>query len=99
MEETWGGEQISSHQVLIPLTEKTDPFLSKEGVEENRYAYEKGNLTREEALQWVMRQFQRRVSFRVYAGLLRFYWMLLRHDNYFIADYDHLGAGDYIDKW
>jgi hypothetical protein len=99
MEETWEGQQIFYHQVPVPLTEKTGPFLSDEEVKEKRYAYEKGNLTREEALQWVMHQFQRRVSYRVYSGLLRFYWILLRQENYFIADCDHFGAGDYIDKW
>jgi hypothetical protein len=99
MEELWGGQQIFYHQVPVPLTEKTGPFLSDEEVKEKRYAYEKGNLTREEALQWVMHQFQRRVSYRVYSGLLRFYWILLRQENYFIADCDHFGAGDYIDKW
>ena len=99
MEESWEGEQIFYHQVPVPLTEKSGPLLSEEEVKEKRYAYEKGNLTREEALQWVIHQFQRKVTYRVYSGLLRFYWILLRQENYFIADCDHFGAGDFIDKW
>lgn len=99
MEETWEGKQIFYHQVPVPLIEKVGPFLSEEEVEEKRNAYEKGNLTREEALQWVIRQFQRRVSFKVHTILLRFYWILLRQDNYFVAYNDHFGKGDYTDKW
>ena len=99
MEESWEGEQIFYHQVPVPLTEKSGPLLSEEEVKEKRYAYEKGNLTREEALQWVIHQFQRKVSYRVHVELLRFYRILLRHDNHFKADYIHYGAGDYVDKW
>ena len=99
MEETWEGERIFSNQVPVPLIEKTGSFLSREEVKEKMNAYRNEHLTREEALQWVIRQFQRRVPHRVYTILFRFYWILLRQDNYFIADHDHFGKGGYIDKW
>ena len=98
-EETWEGERTFYQQMLLPLTERIGPPLPEEKVEEIKNAYEEGNLTREEALQWVLKQFQRRVTFRVLCRLLRFYWILLRQDNYFIADCDHFGKGDYLDEW
>ena len=98
MEETWKGEQVFYQQTPVPLLEKTGSPLSEEKVEEKRNAYDEGNLTREEALQWVIKQFQRRVTFQVICRLLRFYWTLLRQDNYFIADCDHFGKGGYFDE-
>jgi hypothetical protein len=99
MEETWEGERIFDHQVPVPLIEETGPSLSEEEVDEKMSAYRNKHLTREEALQWVIRQFQRRVSYWVHADLFRFYRILLRQDNYFIADHVRYGEGDYIDKW
>ena len=98
-EETWEGERTFYQQMLLPLTERTGPPLPEEKVEEKRDAYEEGNLTREEALQWVVRQLQRRAAFDRYDSLMKFYWMLLRPGQFFKADSIHYGRGDYIDEW
>lgn len=98
-EETWEGEQIFYHQQLIPLKEKTGTPLSSEEIDEKKHAYKKGDLTREEALQWVVGQLQRKPAFKRFSYLLTFYWMLLRGEGYFRPYSLHDGEGDYIDEW
>ena len=99
IEETWEGERTFYQQLPLPLTEKGGPPLSEEEFEKIKNAYEEGNLTREEALQWVIRQLQRRAAFDRYNSLMRFYWILVRPDQFFKADSVHFGKGDYIDEW
>ena len=99
MEETWEGERTFYQQFPLPLTEKRGPPLSREEIEEIRDAYEEGNLTREEALQWVVSQLQRRAAFDRYNSLMRFYWILVRPGQFFQAHSDRFGKGDYIDEW
>lgn len=98
IEETWGGEQIFYRQIPIPI-KKGSPPLSKEKIKEKENAYKKGYITKEEALNWVEKQFQRKADFDRYKSLLRFYWILLRPGQFSEADYVHYGKGDYIDKW
>lgn len=98
VEETWEGEQIFYHQLPIPIKEETGPPLSDNEVQEKENTYKKGNITREEALQWVITQLQRKSALVKYDSLLKFYWILLRLDQYFEAQYVHYGQGDYINK-
>jgi len=98
IEETWGREETFYRQVPIPIKKGSSP-LSKEEIKKMENVYKKGNITREEALDWVENQFRRKGDFDSYSSLLRLYWTLLRPGQFFRADYIHYGKGDYIDKW
>jgi hypothetical protein len=98
IEESWEGEQTFYKQVPISL-KKTAPPLSEEDIKEKEYAYKKGNLTREKALQWVLAQLKRKGTYNTYGSLLKFYWMLLKPGQSYESDSVHYGVGGYMDKW
>jgi hypothetical protein len=87
IEENWKGERIYYHRVPLPLEEEEGPPLTYQEIKEKREAYKKRAITREEALQWILRQLQRKAAIDEYHVLLGFYWRLRRPNQPFTLGY------------
>jgi hypothetical protein len=87
IEENWKGERIYYHSVPLPLEEEEGPPLTYQEIKEKREAYRKRTISREEALQWILHQLQRKAAIDEYHVLLGSYWRLHRPNQPFTLGY------------